>query len=362
MRKLLRFFLYLLMPVSCIGQQIKNTDENLKVYHEIYSVLKNHYPLFQYRGYYNLDSAYEKYKPEVIKSTTRDQLGLYCCHMIQGLEDFHVRIYGESGKCYALSTPLHWHQLFYNDSLQRVFWNNSDNTLYQSNFAQLKSVLYDDKLPMIRYSKSNELGYLNITRLETKFDATLSSKDSKLLAKTMDSIVSQFKTIKVLLIDLRSCMGGWTEYGEIMASRLTKKRIQYATTVYFKTAKDSSSAIQHFINPEGPEQLEVPVIILTNKVVRSAAEDFILMLKQLPNVYIIGEPTWGAFSESRVHKLSNGWRLQYSNEKVYSPHGEIYEGRGIPVDLRIDNTWEDITNKSDKVLTEAIVKALGFNK
>jgi len=275
--------------------------------------------------------------------------------MIETLEDFHVRIWEGNNKCYALSKQSNWHKIFPSDSLQKVFWKNSDQTLYKSNFSEIKNSFFEDDLPMVRYSKSDKIGYLNITRFELKFGANLKSSDSKQLSELMDKIVDDFKGVNVIIIDLRSCMGGWPEYGEIVASRLTKEKRHYATTVKFKTAKDSLAPVKHYIKPDGPQQLNVPVIILTNKVVRSAAEDFILMLKQLPNVYIIGEPTWGAFAESDMHKLSNGWKVQYSNQKVYSPNGETYEGKGIPVDLRIDNTWENIVNKNDAVIEAAIL-------
>jgi C-terminal processing protease CtpA/Prc len=271
--------------------------------------------------------------------------------MLKGLEDFHVRLYSDNGFCYALS-QTDWHRTFSSDSLQRMFWSNSDNTLYQAGFSKMVCRFYDENKPMIRYSRSREIGYLNVTRFD--FGRSFKSKDSIKVALLMDSIVQEMKGVKTLIIDVRSCQGGNTKFGEIIASRLTNKKKKYAQTVRFINAKDSLKSIEQFISPAGKEQLILPIVVITNKVARSAAEEFILMLKQLPNSYLMGEPTWGAFSSNREYILPNGWTLEYSTDKIYTPKGEIYEGKGIPVDFYISNDWNDIVNKKDKVILSVL--------
>jgi len=354
MRKffLLIISLLFILPLFCLGQQKEN---NIKVYNEIFLTLKNNYPLFQYRSYYSIDSAYNKYKLEALNSKSETDLADCCCRMIGALEDFHVRIFVKEQKCFALSTPLNWHRIFHNDSLQKVFWSNSDSTLYKAGFNKMKEAFLDGQSPMIRYASSEGIGYLNITRFQLKTSTDFSRRDANALESFMDTLVKAFKPINALIIDLRSSMGGEVEYAELIASRLTKEKRQYSYTVQFKTSHDSLEPIKHYIIPKGIDQLNVPIVLLVNKVTRSAAEDFTLMVKQLPNVYLIGEQTWGALARSRMYKVSNGWKLQYSIEKVYSKEGIIYEGRGIPVDARLDHSWNDILSREDRMVHEALL-------
>ncbi len=355
MTKLLTTILLTLNSLLCLAQQKSSTKMNIRVYDEIYTTLKENYPLFKCRSYYNLDSAYLKYKSQIVTSIDTEELGNFSCKMISELNDFHVRLYAGKNRCYALSTPLNWHKIFHSDSLQKVFWANSDQTLYKAGFTKIQSRFFDEGQPMMRYAKSSQIAYLNIIRFEFKFSHRVSRQHSAQIALLIDSLVQDFKDSKALIIDLRSCMGGNPEYGEIIANRLTKEKKTYSLNLTFKTAKDSLSPVEHYIQPQGRDQLNIPIIVLTNKVARSAAEHFILMLKQIPGVYIIGEPSWGAFANSKTHTLPNGWKLQYSTEKVYAPNEQIYEGKGIPVDLPIDNSWDDIISQNDKVISAALL-------
>jgi carboxyl-terminal processing protease len=51
------------------------------------------------------------------------------------------------------------------------------------------------------------------------------------------------------------------------------------------------------------------VVLITNDRTVSAADVFALMMSELPNVTIIGEPTNGSYSDIYSKKLPNGWRI-----------------------------------------------------
>ena len=105
------------------------------------------------------------------------------------------------------------------------------------------------------------------------------------------------------------------------------------------------------IESKGNTLTEIPIVILINEVTRSCAEEFIMMIKaSSTNVYIIGVPKWGSLAWSNTMKLKNSWTTQLVNNLDQS----TYEGRGIPVDLEIENKLDDLVSKEDKVIMQAI--------
>lgn len=349
------------VPFLVKGQKMNSSDSLIKGYDDIYITLKQNYPLFAYRSYYNLDTAYLAHRAKAIASRTEKALFESCCAMIKGLEDFHVRLSNKEGTCFALS-GTEWHRTFSNDSLQHMFWKNSDATLYKAGFVPLQSRFYDEGHPMVRFTRSKELAYLNLSRFEIQSDKNFGRLDSVRLTNFMDSLVLQFKGAKALIVDMRSCMGGEDVIGEIIASRLTRKLLCYARTIKYANAYDSMPPKSSYIYPKGKKQLQLPIFVLTNQVTRSAAECFVLMLKQLPEVYLIGEPTWGAFSSTRKKKLQNGWKLTMPQERIETCQGEVFEGRGIPVDYRVKNCWNDILSEQDPVISKALDFAQSITK
>jgi C-terminal processing protease CtpA/Prc len=77
-------------------------------------------------------------------------------------------------------------------------------------------------------------------------------------------------------------------------------------------------------------------------------------MKQLPNVTLIGDDTNGIFSYQLEKKLPNGWRYRLSYQMYFSADMVCYEGRGVPVDIRLLNRKCDIENGDDPLITRAL--------
>ena len=68
---------------------------------------------------------------------------------------------------------------------------------------------------------------------------------------------------------------------------------------------------------------------MTSTFTASAAENFLLAMRVLPHVTIIGETTVGVHSDVLQRRLPNGWLFTLSNEIYEAPDGTLFEGRGI---------------------------------
>lgn len=339
-RLLLLLSFTLLTTVHSSGQ----TDKKLILLDEVYSTLKTEYPLFEFRPRFNIDESYKTTKPFVSDNISDDSLATCICKMIEPLEDFHVRLYWGKGMCFAV-TDSDWHKIFSSTELQDEFWKTSDLTLRRNRFQSIQTLgTNPNGEPLFRYSKADKIGYLNITAFENK------KKDTEDL---IDKVLSFVSDTDFLIIDLRACMGGFTDISELIASRFIETKTLYATSEFYENGK-MTKAINHSIAPKKKLNYDKPIFLLTNQATRSAAEWFVLMVKTRQRISIIGEPTWGAFSNSNRHKLSNGWTLQFSIEKLRCADGNIYEGKGIPVDIQVENGLDDIESQSDKVISKTI--------
>ena len=73
-----------------------------------------------------------------------------------------------------------------------------------------------------------------------------------------------------------------------------------------------------------------PIMLLTSEVTASAAESFVLMMREFPHVTQVGGRTRGGLSALLPKPFPNGFRATLAYQSVMSVGRELYEGRGIP--------------------------------
>ena len=75
-----------------------------------------------------------------------------------------------------------------------------------------------------------------------------------------------------------------------------------------------------------------PVVVLVNQGVYSAANDFTLRMKGLPQVKIVGVKTGGGGGLPMSSELPNGWAVRFSSSRTYDADGADIE-QGITPDV-----------------------------
>ena len=68
-----------------------------------------------------------------------------------------------------------------------------------------------------------------------------------------------------------------------------------------------------------------PVAVLTNRSCYSAANDFVAVMKTLPQVEIIGARTGGGGGLPFSSELPNGWSIRFSASPITDPEGNDTE-------------------------------------
>ena len=148
-----------------------------------------------------------------------------------------MRLFFENGKCFA-APVTNWHSQFNTDSLDHFFWAISDSILYEQGFKSIQSRIFDGEYPMIRFSRSKDYAYLNLTRFEYKFNAAQTFIQAKKVAKTIDKITTYLKDCRAIIIDMRSCQGGFEANAEAIASRFIDSTTIWGESIEYSNASD----------------------------------------------------------------------------------------------------------------------------
>jgi C-terminal processing protease CtpA/Prc len=192
------------------------------------------------------------------------------------------------------------------------------------------------------YGWIGEIGYLHISGF----------RDNLL---EMNAILDYFETAKGLVFDLRTNGGGDFTYAMTEFGRLTdEERFIFRSRTKTGTGEsDYSGWYDWSLSPSGT-YFDKPIVLLTDRLTISAGERAVMVLKALPNVTQVGDTTNGAFATKLGKELANGWDYSIVSQQLEYLDGRDYEGTGMPPDIVMKNTLEEIQQGHDMILEEAI--------
>jgi tetratricopeptide (TPR) repeat protein len=164
--------------------------------------------------------------------------------------------------------------------------------------------------------------------------------------------MAQFAKARALVVDVRDNTGGTSKTAGQVAQRFADRKRHYSTSRTRYGAKHEALGMVEYRNvePGGPLQFIGPTVLLTNRGTASAAERFVLALRVLPHVTVVGDLTEGALSAQFPDRMPNGWTLWVSFHNVTDLNGVNWDGVGIPPDLRVVNTAADVAAGVDRPL------------
>lgn len=159
-------------------------------------------------------------------------------------------------------------------------------------------------------------------------------------------------TLDALVIDVRSNGGGSDTQAEAAAGRFLEDAAVYRRVRYKSGPghEDFGPELTTTVSPQGAQRFTGPVVVLQNRGVFSAAEDFILAMRTRADVTFIGDTTGGGSGNPIGRELPNGWILSVSRWRQLTADGEVYEGTGLAPDL-LASAYPD---GSDLILERAI--------
>lgn len=157
-----------------------------------------------------------------------------------------------------------------------------------------------------------------------------------------------------LIIDIRNNGGGDLTNAEKFAARFTNEKTLVGY-IQHKTGPghhDFSEKEPRYIEPAAALRWQKPVCVLTNRHVFSAANEFTLYMKAMPNVKIVGDRTGGGAGMPFSSSLPNGWVVRFSAVPMYDALHQSTEF-GIEPDYPVELQFEDVLRGEDTIIEYA---------
>ncbi len=174
---------------------------------------------------------------------------------------------------------------------------------------------------------------------------------------SLDQIMNYFAGCMGMIIDVRDNGGGSLSNVERIASRFITERM-LSGYIQHKTGSgryDFSEPYPIYIEPSTSafKYLDRPVILLTNRSCFSATNDFVSVMRNLPNVVQVGDTTGGGSGLPFSDQLPNGWSVRLSTSPVYNSDMQHTEF-GIAPHYAVDMAENSSETHSDAILDRAI--------
>ncbi|WKN46092.1 S41 family peptidase [Tunicatimonas pelagia] len=313
-------------------------DNAVDVFNAMWTTVDENYSFFNFKGI-DWDAVYEANRPRVENGMRRDSLFNVLADMLFVLRDGHVNL--QAG--FDLSRNWDW----YLD-----FPQNFDFTVIERNYLADD---YEITGPFL-HRAIDSVGYIYYESFEDDFSESVVDYLVTLYASRVtgndDTLI-----FKGLIIDVRDNGGGSLDNVNTLASRFADER-RHVQNWQYKDGpghNDFTDPIKKYIEPEGAFQYNGPVVVLTNRSCYSATNFFAQIMKNFPNVTVMGDSTGGGGGLPINRELPNGWVYRFSSTVTTTVAGENIED-GVAPDIRVDITDEDREAGRDTILEEALTE------
>ena len=170
----------------------------------------------------------------------------------------------------------------------------------------------------------------------------------------LDDMLFYLRLCDGLILDLRGNGGGTLTHAQRLAQRFTnqKRLVGYISHKNGPGHSDFSRPEAQYIEPSHGVRWQKRVILLTNRQVYSAANEFTKYMKCCPQVTIVGDQTGGGAGLPYTSELPNGWGVRFSACPMYDRNKQSTEF-GIAPDHQVNQTQEDLLRGKDTIIEYA---------
>lgn len=253
----------------------------------LWTVVDEHYCFFEDKGI-DWDSIKAVYRPLAVKCRTAGDLFDVCSDMLNSLKDGHVNLSSS-----------------FNTSYYRKWWSDYPQD-YDQRLVEQYYLDFDWKTAGgLRYAVlPDSIGYIRY-----------GSFTSPVGQSNLDAALAYLDCCPALIFDVRDNGGGNISYVEDIVSRFIDRRI-LAGYISHKSGpghNDFSEPYAYYYSPPaGRVMWHKPVVVLTNRSTYSAANNFVSVMKHLPNVTVVGATTGGGSGMPLSSEIPIGWTVRMS--------------------------------------------------
>ena len=332
MRKVLYSFfaILLLIPAENFAQ-----NNPVSIFDEIWHAYDT-----MYSGFAEKDIDWNKlndiYRDKINENTSESELFETVANMLRFLNDNHVQIAKESPEQYFSAGLLGYLiddigfdstiNIFTSLPVSEKYFKKGINSLHKFSYGWLQ-----DSIGYFHFGE-----FKNID--ETQHD--------------MDSIIGFFSSSKAIIVDVRRNMGGDDKVGKAIVDYFADEKRMFMITSEKNGYghNDFSDKKKWYVEPQQSINYSNPVILLIDNTSFSAAENFALAMREIPNVKLVGDFTAGGFADSKWITLACGWNVCIPYSLFTDKNGFCWEGIGIPPDYHIKTDPKKAITEKDKLI------------
>ncbi len=152
--------------------------------------------------------------------------------------------------------------------------------------------------------------------------------------QVLGAVMRELAKLPRLVVDVRANGGGDETIAQRFAGQFVAEPVVYARhVVRDPSAKGGFTPPRdRVLQPVAPRYTG-KVAVLIGPHVMSSAEGFVLMMKQIPGVVLVGASTYGSSGNPQPHDLGNGVTVLLPSWRALTPKGAEIEGQGISPDV-----------------------------
>ena len=325
MKKLLLLFFSISLFIGCVDEkEYPNTPEGN--FEALWKIIDEHYCFFDYKHeVYGLDwqNIYNIYKVRARGNMNNYQLFEVLTDMLSELRDGHVNL----STSFDYGRYWRWHEDYptnFSDTLQRRYLGTDYRIAAGLTYRRL-----DDNI-----------GYIYVGSFMNDFGEG-----------NLDEVIQYLMLCNGLIIDIRGNGGGDLTCAKKLAARFCQEKT-LTGYIQHKTGKghgDFSEMEPEYIEPSSNLRWYKNVVVLTNREVYSAANDFVNCMKCFPNVKTVGDHTGGGAGLPFTSNLPNGWTVRFSACPSYDRNRQQIEF-GIAPDYSVSLNEDDFRQGKDTII------------
>ncbi len=307
----------------------------------IWKSFDEHYCYFEEKGV-DWNAMKQKYSPQIKGNMSDEQLFAVCAQMLGELKDGHVNIAAP----FNISRYWDWYQ---------DYPQNFNYPVIERNYLGKDYVMASGMDANIIKDKNGvKYGYIYY-----------SSFESSLSDAGMQSLMYKFWNCRGIILDIRDNGGGLVSNMFQLASYFASTEMQVGYTRY-KKGKAHNDFTGYYAEKVTPSDVasfkEMPVVLLTNRSSYSAANIFTGIMKQFPNVVVMGDQTGGGSASPMSVNLPNGWIVRLSSICFTDNNKQTFEF-GVAPDIYKSTTETDAANGKDMIIDAAMdyLSQISFN-
>lgn len=326
-------FAYILITLAaavCLNtachQQEEWENDAIGNFEALWTIIDQHYCFFAYKDV-DWNEVHDRYRAKIGEDITSQELFDICDQMLKELRDGHTNLIS------SFNTSRYWiweqYPENYNERLIDQYYLNFD-------YRRTAGIKYQ--------ILSNNIGYMRYGDFSVSFGEG-----------NLDAVFSYLAASDALVIDVRSNGGGYLTNVETLVGRFIDQTIHAGAICHKRGPKhdDFSTPYDYNIKPtKGRVHYNKPVVVLTNRGSYSASNNFVSIMKQLPQVWIVGDTTGGGCGLPFTSELPNGWTIRFSAAPITDADGNLTEF-GVEPDLKVDLSSADEAQGRDTMLDAA---------